>query len=123
MLLSQEKAKIRELGPDGPTPSLDDETLQPADDEIPFFSFLKRKTSTKTSAKGGNLKACVNKNWVKQRSLTVFSMNFPSSHFCGFDSGPQKMRCTCHSFRASSAETARGDGTGPHETKLVLQKR
>ena len=37
LLLSQEKAKIRELGPDGPTPSLDDEILQPADDEIQFL--------------------------------------------------------------------------------------
>ena len=59
LLLSQEKAKIRELGPDGPTPSLDDEILQPADDEIPFFSFFKTKNFNEDKCQGGKPEGCV----------------------------------------------------------------
>lgn len=72
MLLSQEKAKIRELGSDGPTPSVDD--------EIPISRFSK-KNLNEDKCKGQNLKACQQKLGETTEFDSV-SMNFPSSHLC-----------------------------------------
>ena len=87
-----------------------------------FSRFSNEKLQRRQVPRGKTWRACQQKLGETMEFDSVFH-EFSEFPLLLFDSGPQKMRCTCHSFRASSAETARGDSTGPHETKLVLQKR